>query len=262
MPEPSVTRNDPVTSRVHAPDEPSSETNGPSAGRPPTAESVFAVAVRHVGQMRERELAVIAHAGRLLAERLLAGGTVWVFGTGHSRAVAMELAGRAGGLAGMAELVFEDLVLSGWAKKQELVDGELERRPEAATALLDGVAVGPADAFVVISHSGCNGAPVEMALQATRRGLPVVAITSLEHSRTVRSRHPSGLRLFEVAAISIDTGAPYADTAISLRPGLGVCGVSSFAGVLVAQALTAEIVGCYLEAGVAPPVLVSRNLPT
>jgi len=97
--------------------------------------------------------------------------------------------------------------------------GELERRPDAATALLQDVVIGVADAFVVISHSGCNGAPVEMALQASRRGLPVVAVTSLEHSRTVRSRHPSGLRLFEVAAISIDTGAPYADTAVSVGPG-------------------------------------------
>jgi uncharacterized phosphosugar-binding protein len=74
------------------------------------------------------------------------------------------------------------------------------------------------------------------------------------------------LRLFEVAAISIDTGAPYADTAVRLGrgpegpEGLGVCSVSTFAGILVAQALTAEIVGCYMHAGVAPPLLVSRNL--
>ncbi len=149
---------------------------------------------------------------------MLGGGTVWVFGTGHSRAVAMELAGRAGGLSAMKELVLEDLVVSRWATKDDLVNGELERRPDAATALLQDVVTGVADAFVVISHSGCNGAPVEMALLAVGRGLPVVAVTSLEHSRTVRSRHPSGLRLFEVAAISIDTGAPYADTAVSARP--------------------------------------------
>ncbi len=181
----------------------------------------------------------------------------------------MELAGRAGGLSAMKELVLYDLVVSGWATKDDLVNGELERRPEGAAALLEGTAIGTEDAFVVISHSGCNGAPVEMALLAVGRGLPVVAVTSLEHSRTVCSRHPSGLRLFEVAAISIDTGAPYADTAVPLGPGpegpegaggLGVCSVSTFAGILVAQALTAEIVGCYLHAGVAPPLLVSRNL--
>jgi uncharacterized phosphosugar-binding protein len=241
------------------------------AGEAATAGTVFAVAARHVSRLRDHEAGVIARAGHALAERLLGGGTVWVFGTGHSRSVAMELAARAGGLAAMKELVLDDLVVSGWASKDDLVDGDLERRPEAATKLLEAASIGTADAFVVISHSGCNGAPVEMALQAARRGLPVVAITSLEHSRAVSSRHPSGLRLFEVAAISIDTGAPYADTAVRLGPGpggpagrgeLGVCSVSSFAGILVAQALTAEIVGCYLRAGVAPPLLVSRNLPT
>jgi uncharacterized phosphosugar-binding protein len=236
-----------------------------------TAENVFAVAARYIDRLREQESAVITQAARALAQRLLGGGTVWVFGTGHSRSVAMELAGRAGGLSAMKELVLEDLVASGWATKDDFVSGELERRAEAATALLEGTAIGEGDAFIVISHSGCNGAPVEMALQAAHRGLPVIAVTSLEHSRTVRSRHPSGLRLFEIAAISIDTGAPYADTAVHLGPGprglegaggLGVCSVSSFAGILVAQALTADIVGCYLQAGVAPPLLVSRNLPT
>jgi uncharacterized phosphosugar-binding protein len=166
----------------------------PTTGNEATADNVFAVAARYVSRLREHEAAVIAQAGRALAERLLGGGTVWVFGTGHSRAVAMELAGRAGGLSAMKELVLDDLVVSGWATKDGLVNGELERRPEAAAALLEGAAIGAEDAFVVISHSGCNGAPVEMALLAVRRGLPVVAVTSLEHSRTVRSRHPSGLR--------------------------------------------------------------------
>jgi uncharacterized phosphosugar-binding protein len=241
----------------------------PTTGNQATADNVFAVAARCVSRLSEHEAPVIAQAGRALAERLIGGGTVWVFGTGHSRAVAMELAGRAGGLSAMKELVLDDLVVSGWATKDDLVNGELERRPEAAAVLLEGAGIRAEDAFVVISHSGCNGAPVEMALLAVGRGLPVVAVTSLEHSRTVRSRHPSGLRLFEVAAISIDTGAPYADTAVRLCPGperpegageLGVCSVSTFAGILVAQALTAEIVGCYLHAGVAPPLLVSRNL--
>ena len=99
-----------------------------------------------------------------------------------------------------------------------------------------------------------------MAQQARRRDLPVVAITSLQHSRAMTSRHPSGLRLFEVATLTIDTCAPYGDTTITLAPQLGVCSVSSFAGTLIAQALTAEIAARYLKAGVAPPVLASRNL--
>jgi uncharacterized phosphosugar-binding protein len=76
----------------------------------------------------------------------------------------------------------------------------------------------------------------------------------------VTSRHPSGLRLFEVADLCIDTCAPSADTAIRLASELGVCSVSSIAGVLIAQALTSEIVGRYLKAGMTPALLLSRNL--
>jgi uncharacterized phosphosugar-binding protein len=89
----------------------------------------------------------------------MAADNIYVFGTGHSRAVAMELAGRAGGLTGVRELVLDELVAAGKADGTELVDGTLERRPEAARALLEPVTIGPIDSFTVISHSGCNGAP-------------------------------------------------------------------------------------------------------
>ena len=71
---------------------------------------------------------------------------------------------------------------------------------------------------------------------------------------------PSGRRLFEIADLCIDTCAPYGDTALRLPTELGVCSVSSIAGVVIAQALTLEIVDRYLRAGVTPPLLVSRNL--
>lgn len=232
-----------------------------ATGRPwADASSVFAVAEALVRRLAREQSQAISAAGELLAGRLMAGGTVFVFGTGHSREVAMELAGRAGGLMGTRELVLDDVLELGIGTKDELLDGRLERRPEAATALLDGVVVGAEDTFVVISHSGCNGAPVELAMQARKCGLPVVGITSLEHSRAVTSRHPSGQRLFEVANLCIDTCAPYADTAIRLPSQVAVCSLSSFAGVLIAQALTAEIVRCYLAAGIVPPLLTSRNL--
>jgi uncharacterized phosphosugar-binding protein len=208
----------------------------------------------------DHQLPALVDAANALTDRLLAGGTVYVFGAGHSRAVAMELAERAGGLSATKELALEDIVISGGATKQDLMDGALERRPEAAVELLKSVEIGLSDAFIVISHSGRNGAPVEMALQARHRQLPVVAITSLQHSGAVTSRHPSGLRLFEVATHCLDTLAPYGDTAIRLTDELGVCSVSSIAGTLLAQALTLEIVNGYLRAGAVPPVLVSRNV--
>lgn len=224
------------------------------------AEGFITAAGQVLRRLGETQLGVIKDASTVLAKGLLAGGSVHVFGTGHSSIVARELAGRAGGLAEMTELALDDLVLAGWASKQELLDGRLERRPEAAQALLEQAVVGEHDGLVVVSHTGCNGAPVEMALEAHRRHLPVVAVTSLERSERAISRHPSGQRLFEVADVTIDICAPYADAVLEAQPGLYVCGVSTLAGVFVAQALVAEIVERYVEAGKVPAILPSRNL--
>jgi uncharacterized phosphosugar-binding protein len=255
-----VEREAPAAPAATVPAAPAATAPAATAPAGASANAVFAVAAGMVQLLAAEQVAAIAAAADLLSASLISGGTVYVFGTGHSRAVAMELAHRAGGLAGIKELVLDDLVMQGLATKADLLEGVVERRPEAALALLEPLGTSQADAFIVISHSGCNGAPVEMALQARNRGLPVVAVTSLAHSRAVKSRHPSGLRLFEVASLCIDTRAPFGDAAINLAPGLGVCSVSSFAGVLVAQALNAEVVGRYLQAGIVPPVLVSRNL--
>ncbi len=228
----------------------------PGAG----AARVVAIATNRVGRLLDHQVPALLAAADVLTARLLAGGRIYVFGAGHSRAVAMELVERAGGLEATTELALEDLVISGRATKQELMDGTLERRPEAAIELIESVELGPGDAFIVISHSGRNGAPVEMALQARHRQLPVVAITSRPHSEAVASRHPSGLRLFEVATHCLDTLAPYGDTAIHLSDELGVGSVSSITGAVLAQALTVEIVNGYLRAGAVPAVLVSRNV--
>jgi len=70
-----------------------------------SATDVFAVAAQLLERLANEQLPVLGRAGELPAGRLMAGGDIYVFGTGHSRVGAMELAGRAGGLAGVKELV-------------------------------------------------------------------------------------------------------------------------------------------------------------
>ncbi|HTV10907.1 MAG TPA: sugar isomerase domain-containing protein [Acidimicrobiales bacterium] len=246
--------------QAQAPSGGRSSAPGARDAKAPSALDVFALAQQLLSRVADEQLGSIAAAAEVLSTSLLAGGTVYVFGAGHSRSVAMELVERSGGLAGFKELALDELVRRGLATQEELADGRLERRADAAQALLSQVSTASEDAFIVVSHSGRNGAPVELALEARRRSLPVVAITSLEHSEAVESRHPSGQRLFEVASLSIDTCAPYSDTAISLADGTGLCALSSLAGVLIAQALTVEVVRAILGKGAAPQLLASRNL--
>lgn len=225
-----------------------------------SAEDFFAAARDAALRVKASQFDAIRRASVLLAERVRSGGVVQLFGTGHSRAFSMEMAGRAGGLVPMHAMYLGDLALSGRYPIDEVRDPAFERRFEVARELFGLYDIRPEDAFIVVSNSGRNGATVEMALLARERKLPVVVVTSLAHTTAVASRHPSGKRLFELADIVIDNCAPYGDAVLDAGSGLKVCAVSSVTGAVIAQSLTAEIVAQYRRRGEEPPVLVSANV--
>jgi uncharacterized phosphosugar-binding protein len=191
------------------------------------------------------------------------GGVVQAFGTGHSRGFAMEVAGRAGGLVPANQLAVKDLVLYGDTDPVDILTPEAERDPAIAHRILDLAELHPADCFMIASNSGGNGATVEMAVEARRRGHKVIAVTSLEHSTRIASRHPSGLRLFEVADVVIDNGAVFGDAALPLpAPGIGaIVPVSAVTSALIAEMVAADVCGALLTRGERPPVLISANIP-
>ncbi len=200
----------------------------------------------------------IAAAAELVVSAIDAGGIVQVFGTGHSKGFAMEVAGRAGGLVPSNQLAVKDVVMLGQRTPADVITPEAERRPEFALEVLALHRIHPADVFFIASNSGGNGVTVEMALEAKRRGHKVVAVTSLRHSEAITSRHPSGKRLFEVADITIDNQAPFGD-AVREVGGLKVTAVSSATAVYVAQMLTAGVVAEFVARGEQAPVLISAN---
>src|SRR5262245_27599862 len=130
-------------------------------------------------------------AARLMARAVEDGGVVHAFGTGHSEAFAMEIAGRAGGLIPTSRIALRDVVLDGHRDASALSGASLERDATVVTELLDNVSLHPADVFLIASNSGVNGSIVEMALRVKERGHAVVAVTSLEHTNAVEPKHPS-----------------------------------------------------------------------
>ncbi|GAA2474943.1 sugar isomerase domain-containing protein [Winogradskya humida] len=203
---------------------------------------------------------LVAGAADLLTATLQAGGVIQAFGCGHSEALAMELAGRAGGLVPTSKIALRDIVLYGGEPTSALTDPELERTPSVAHRLYELAPVQPGDAFVIASNSGVNGAIVEMAQLVKQRGHALIAITSLTHSAGVPSRHPSGLKLTDLADVVLDNGAPYGDATLSYEGG-SVGAVSSITAALLAQQLVAEVVARLLALGVTPPVYLSDNVP-
>lgn len=234
----------------------------PSAPTAAPTAAAFRTALDEVlARVQEQADGPVQDAADVLARCVLADGVVQAFGTGHSEALAMEVAGRAGGLVPSNRIALRDLVLRGGADPAVLSDGTLERDPSVAARLYELTAPAPQDAFVVASNSGVNGSTVEMARVAREHGHQVVAITSLTQTAQVPSRHPSGLRLKDVADVVLDNGAPYGDAILPLPGGGTVCGVSSITSALLAQMVGAEVVRRVLEAGAVPPVYLSANVP-
>lgn len=209
----------------------------------------------------------ISAAADLVVQSLTAGGVIQVFGTGHSRAFAMEIAGRAGGLVPANKLAISDLVFYAGLDPQAVLDPLLEQDDTLAARLLDAHDIQPADIFILCSNSGGNGSTVELARLVTERGHRLIAVTSMDHTTKISSRHPSGTKLFEYADVVIDNGGLFGDAALELPAASdgaargAITATSSLTGALIAQMLVTEVCGLLLEAGREVPILISANIP-
>jgi uncharacterized phosphosugar-binding protein len=231
----------------------------------PVSAAAFAAAAEEaVRRVAAEQADAVAEAADLVVGGLRAGGVVQAFGTGHSQALAMEISGRAGGLVPTNMIAIRDLVLLGGEPPEVLFTEHLERDPAVGRRLYDLAGVAPSDVFVMASNSGGNGSVVELAHVVKEHGHPLVVITSMAHTSRVTSRHPSGKRLFELADVVLDNGAPYGDAVLTTGGpdgGFAVCAVSSITAALLAQMVVAEVVRTMLAAGETPPVYLSANVP-
>ena len=195
------------------------------------------------------QAAALQRAAELVADTIQRDGIVYSFGSGHSSMAGIELYYRAGGLANF------DVI-------KDPTFGRAERLPGYADVLLDACPISSRDLLLIVSNSGRNPVPVEIALGARRRGVATIGITSLEHSGAVESRAPGGQRLCEVCDVVIDNCVPPGDATVELAPGNGakVCPASTLAGIFVANSISGTAARILVERGARPPVFLSANL--
>ncbi|WP_433529467.1 sugar isomerase domain-containing protein [Micromonospora sp. CA-263727] len=224
-----------------------------------SAEGYLAMVTATMDRVARSQRQQVGRAADLIAEAIRADGVVHAFGTGHSEALAMEIAGRAGGLVPTNRIALRDLVLHG-GDPADVLGPKLERDPAVAHRLYALAPIGPRDVFVLASNSGVNGAMVEFASLLRQRGHGLVAITSAEHSARMESRHPSGRKLADFADVVLDNGAPYGDATLPLPDGGAVGAVSSITAALLAQQIVVEVVARLLATGERPPVYLSANI--
>ncbi len=200
----------------------------------------------------------LERSAQIIFSSLRAGGVLHVFGSGHSHCLAEEAYHRAGGLVPVNAI--QEVFLTPLTPPR--ISAALERVPGLAARLLDGHAISRGDVLLVVSNSGINPVPVEVAEEGKKRGMTVIALTSMRHSQSVASRHPSGLRLLDVADIVLDNCGEPGDAAVSY-PGLPckVAPTSLLAGSYLINALVCRTVELFLEDGIVPPVHLSANIP-
>ncbi len=199
-----------------------------------------------------RNSGVITKVAPLIAESLGRGEMLHAFGSGHSAMVAAEIVNRAGGLVPINLL--RDPT-NGWA---ETISGYGNRLFERY-AKIYGARQG--EFIIIVSNSGRNPSPIDIALRAKEAGLVVIALTALKVSRAASSNHPSGKRLFEVAdyvldnlGIPGDAAVPLANSPIKVGP------TSTFTGALLLNRLVLEVTEIMAAGGGALPILTSANV--
>jgi uncharacterized phosphosugar-binding protein len=199
-------------------------------------------------EIKTTQANAIRQAGILIGETIMRGNLVFTFGTGHSEILAREVVRRAGGLYPVVMI-------------PEPFHGQAERLEGLAALVVRDMRFKPGDLMLIISNSGRNAEPIEMAMLARQKGLKVIVVTSMAHTGSVTSRHSSGKKLHELADIVLDNGVPPGDAILSLEGTAAKAGpVSTILGASVLQSMMVEAVQHMLSKGYQPPLRISANL--
>ncbi|THA73229.1 sugar isomerase domain-containing protein [Streptomyces sp. A0642] len=219
----------------------------------------FDAAIGLLERVRDEESGSIAAAGDVIADAVVAGGRLFAFGAGHSSLAAQDVVYRAGGLALMNVLAVPGTL--GVDVMPATLGSALERVDGLAGAVLDSSPATSGDVLVIISLSGRNALPVEMALNARALGLKVIGVTSVAYAEGTRSRHSSGGFLRDHCDIVLDSKISIGDAELDVE-GIEApfAPASTVVTSAIMQAMMAAAAEGLLERGVEPPLLRSGNV--
>lgn len=198
-----------------------------------TVKSYGEAAIPHLYSLIERNEAVMNRIASRIVRDVRAKKSLLVFGSGHSSLFPMELYHRAGGASFVVPIVADYLLPTAGPP----VVRALERTPGVAQAILARAEPKKGEMLWICSQSGINGAVVDLALSARKMGLYTVAFTSIAHSKSVKSRHPSGKRLFEACHATVDLGGAAGDAVIPIRDGLFAGPLSTLGATLLGHSI-------------------------
>lgn len=208
-----------------------------------------------INEVKETQLETINKVAELFVEKIKQDKVIHIFGTGHSHMIAIEMFVRAGGLANINAMLDATITTSAGARKGSY----MEKLSGLAEIIWNGYNIDKDDIMIIISNSGRNSVPVEMALKAKEEGLTLIAITSMNHTKNCESRHPSGKRLFEIADIVLDNCVPVGDSLMDydgVKSGPG----STISGSLIVDSIVAQTLTLLNKERIQLPIFTSQNV--
>lgn len=219
----------------------------------------FDAAIGLLERVRDEESTRINEAGTVIADAVAAGNKLFAFGAGHSSLPAQDVVYRAGGLALMNFLAVPGT--TGIDVMPATLGSALERVDGLAGAVLDSSPAGDGDVLVIISLSGRNALPVEMAMNARAIGLKVIGVTSVAYATGTKSRHVSGTFLKDHCDIVLDSKIAVGDAELT-HEGIEApfAPASTVVTSAIMQAVMAAAAGELVARGVEPPLLRSGNV--
>ena len=214
-------------------------------------------------RIAETQADAIERASAWCAQAIGRDGLVHLFGTGHSRIPVEEMFPRYGSYPGFNPMVelsmtFHTQVVGANGQRQAMF---IERTPGLAEVILSNFTFGPDDLVIVFSAGGLSAVPVEFARGARRRGLRVIAVTSIEQSMSEEPVPAVGSRLLDEADLVIDLCTPHADALITVDgletpvgPG------STIAAVAIVNSIKVRTAQLLVEQGTMPSVITRGSV--
>lgn len=210
-------------------------------------------------RVRDEEAPAISKAAQLITDAVMDGKRIFAFGCTHSSLPIQDLVYRAGGLM-LVNPIFGPGIDSLNVQPAKM-SSAIEKLPGFAEVLLDNTPIESGDVLILVSVSGRNAVPIEMAQISRERGIKVIGVTSRAYTDGVTSRHPSGKKMYEFADIVLDNKVDKGDAMLSseqvpqkFTPASGVTSTA------LLQAMVAAAIEELLGRGMTPPVFLAANV--
>lgn len=210
-------------------------------------------------QLRDEEAPAITAAAETIAGALAEGGRLFAFGCSHSSLPVQDIVYRAGGLMLVNPIYGPGIAAMN--TRPATLGTAIEQLSGYAKAVLDNSPARRGDVLIVVSVSGRNAVPIEMAQLAQERGITVIAVTSRIYSDAVTSRHPTGKKVKDFADHVLDNKVTAGDAVLTVEGVPQRVGpASGVTSTALLHALMAATIEKLVERGTTPPVFLAANL--